>query len=239
MSPTKYFILSKTNNPFDTIEDDQTVILNSKHIFILPKIFMDTYIFRGIFECDLIEWSKQLCSKDKVFLDIGAHTGTYSIALSSYNQHVYSFEPQKMSYYAMCGSVVLSNIQNVTCYQIGLGSEEQVGEQTLKIVSEDGGGSTLHATSGVLREETIQIKTLDSFHIKNIGFIKMDVEENELYVLQGAVETLRNSNLPTIIYECNPNTEIENKIYTFLTQKLNYRVRPLGQHPTNMYIAEK
>lgn len=239
MSPTKYFILSKTNNPFDTIEDDQTVILNSKHIFILPKIFMDTYIFRGIFECDLIEWSKQLCSKDKVFLDIGAHTGTYSIALSSYNQHVYSFEPQKMSYYAMCGSVVLSNIQNVTCYQIGLGSQEQVGEQTLKIVSEDGGGSTLHATSGVLREETIQIKTLDSFNIKNIGFIKMDVEENELYVLQGAVETLRNSNYPTIIYECNPNTELENKIYTFLTQTLCYRVRPLGQHPTNMYIAEK
>jgi hypothetical protein len=80
MPPTKYFILSKTNNPFDTIEDDQTVILNSKHVFILPQLFMETYICRGIFECYLIEWSKQLCSKDKVFLDIGAHTGTYSIA---------------------------------------------------------------------------------------------------------------------------------------------------------------
>jgi FkbM family methyltransferase len=144
-----------------------------------------------------------------------------------------------MSYYALCGSVALSNIHNVTCYQVGLGSPEQVGEQTLKIVSEDGGGSTLHATSGILREEVIQIKTLDSFQIKNIGFIKMDVEENELYVLQGAVETLRNSNYPTIIYECNPNSVLEQKIYDFLTQTLCYRVRPLGQQPTNMYIAEK
>jgi len=201
---TKYFIMTKSPES-KTYENDknQILYLNNQETHILPQINLQYYSQHGLFESQLIEWCKQFCSKDKVFLDIGAHSGTYTISLSAYCKHVYCFEPQKMTFYSLCGGVALSGKNNVTCLQYGLGSPDQVGQQTLKIVSNDGGGSSLHSTNGVIREETIEIKMLDEFDICDIGFIKMDVEENELHVLKGALKTLDKSNYPTILFESN------------------------------------
>ena len=175
---------------------------------------------------------------DKVFLDIGAHTGTYAVSLASYCKHVYCFEPQKMTYYALCGSVALSNIDNITCFKSGLGSIDQIGQRSLKIVSNDGGGSSIHAETGVLREEAIQINTLDNFQLSDIGFIKMDVEENELHVLKGATDTLRRSNYPKILFESNPDSgEVSRDLFSYLTDVLNYRIVQIGGS-SNMYLAE-
>jgi len=201
-------------------------------VYLLPRTNLSYYTEHGLFESRLMEWCKQFCQKDKVFLDIGAHSGTYSISLSAYVKHVYSFEPQKMTYYALCGSVALSNKDNITCFQYGLGSKSQVGEQTLKIVSNDGGGSSLHATSGILREEQIQLKTLDSFELKDIGFIKMDVEENELYVLQGAVKTLEQNQFPPLLFESN----FENQVLFDFIKGLGYTILPVRGYK-NMYLA--
>lgn len=236
---TKYFLLLKSDKSIEEIEKDQIVYPNSNQVYILPQVNIDYYSKKGLFESQLIEWAKQLCSKDKVFLDIGAHTGTYSISLATSAKHVYAFEPQKMSYYALCGSVALSNIQNITCLQFGLGSRDQVGVKTLKIVSNDGGGSSMHANSGILREEQIKVDTLDRFQISDIGFIKMDVEENELYVLQGAEETLRRSNYPKILFESNSDSgDVAKRLFEYLTETLQYRVIQI-YGSSNMYLAER
>ena len=146
---------------------------------------------------------------------------------------MYSFEPQKMTYYSLCGSVALSNLKNVTCHNFGLGSQEQVGEKELFIVSNDGGGSTLIKNqSPVLSTETVTIRTLDSLQLKNVGFIKMDVEENELNVLKGAVETLKNSNYPTILFESN---DINEELFNFIKQ-LSYNIIQVSG-VNNMFLA--
>ena len=179
-------------------------------------------------------------------LDIGAHSGTYTIALSNYSKHVYSFEPQKMTYYALCGSVALSNLRNITCYNYGLGSKEQVGIKDLFIVSNDGGGSTVIGNNqssnhdithnNALAIEKIEIKTLDSFNVGNVGFIKIDVEENELNVLYGSLETLKNSNYPTILFECNKDKAINWKeLFEFLTN-LGYKTVDVSG-VSNMFLA--
>lgn len=235
---TKYFILTKP--PDTSVEDNtnnQIIYSNSLQTFILPQCNMNYYNDRGLFENQLIEWSKQLCSRDKVFLDIGAHTGTYSICLAPFSKEVYSFEPQKMTYYALCGSVALSNLQNITCIQSGLGSEDQVGALKLNIVSHDGGGSSVHLQNDkpVLREEMINIQTLDSYQIDNVGFIKIDVEENELYVLQGATETLKRSNYPKILFESNYEND---ELFDYLKIELGYTIIPLRGW-NNMYLAER
>lgn len=234
---TKYFILTK--DAASNIDDDtnnQIFYTNSSQAYILPRVNLDYYASNGLFENHLINWASQFCSRDKVFLDIGAHTGTYTIALASKCKQVYSFEPQKMTYYALCGSIALSNLNNVICIQSGLGSIEQVGKITLNIVSDDGGGSTVHAPENttVLRTEDIQIKTLDSFNLNNIGFIKMDVEDNELFVLKGAVKTLHMSNYPKILFEMN---KYNNELVNYLTQSLKYRIVGVGGY-SNMYLAE-
>ena len=96
---TKYFILTKRpgSQIYDN-NDNQIVYLNNKDVHILPQTNLTYYATHGLFESNLIEWCKQFCSKDKVFLDIGAHSGTYTISLSAYCKEVYSFEPQKMTY---------------------------------------------------------------------------------------------------------------------------------------------
>jgi len=227
---TKYIILTKSDE-----EEDQIIVLNKPHTYILPHTYLNYYAMNGLFEESLIKWCRQFCHTDKTFLDIGAHSGTYTISLAKYCKTVHSFEPQRMTYYSLCGSVALSNINNAFCHNFGLGSEEQKGVQTLKIISNDGGGSSLHASSNVLREEEIEVRTLDSFNIKNIGFIKMDVEDNELYVLQGAIETLEKNNYPPILFESNGNNE---ELFYFLKYTLGYRITTINGY-SNMFLASR
>lgn len=234
---TKYFLLTKSEEKSITNnESNQIIYPNRSLTYILPEVNLKYYCMNGLFESKLIEWAKQFCDKSKSFIDIGAHTGTYSVSLSNYAKHVYSFEPQKMTYYGLCGSIALSNIQNVTCINVGLGSKEQSGTAVLRIKSDDGGGSSIHENpdAKILKTEKIYIKTLDSYHIDNIGFIKMDVEENELYVLKGAVETIKRSDYPPILFESNENNE---ELFDYI-KSIGYKIIKIRGY-TNMYLTEK
>ena len=229
-----YFILQKSKNTTIENDGDNKIITidnntnnntnnQTNNVYILPYNNLDYYKTYGLFEKGLIEWSKQFCSSDKNILDIGAHTGTYAISLAHLCNKVYAFEPQQMTYYALCGSVALSNIHNINCMKYGLGSDSQVGIQTLNIVSDDGVGSTLHGGGGagdntntntnIMKTESIEVKTLDRFNITNISFIKMDVEGNELNVLLGSLNTLKNSNYPKIVFKSNTYNE---NLFNFL-----------------------
>ena len=229
-----YFILTK---PFDSdisCDKKNQIVYVKEKVYILPKNNISYYITNGLFEKGLIEWCKQFCKKNQNMLDIGAHSGTYTISLAEHCKHVYSFEPQKMTYYSLCGSVALSNITNVTCLNHGLGSEEQVGKQTLQIVSSDGGGSSLHNNNNhsVLQTEEIEVRTLDSFDIDNIGFIKIDVEDNELQVLLSGQTTLERSNYPKILFEMNTEN---NQLIDFL-KSINYNIISISGC-NNMFLA--
>ena len=117
----------------------------------------------------------------------------------------------------------------------GLGDEEQEGSMTLHIVSNDGGGSSVvPETDTFLDTEEIQIKTLDSMNLENIGFIKMDVENNEENVLRGGFETLKKSNFPSIMFECN-DREQHSSLFEFL-ENLGYKIVTL-MGARNMFLA--
>lgn len=208
-------------------------------------------------------------SEGKIFLDIGAHTGTFSVCLARSFASVYAFEPQKMTYYALCGSIALSGLDNVVCVNTALGSHEQVdacgGVGTLYINSGDGGTSSLHRdaldgggggvgvggvdgrdpgnpiipkNSGVVCEH-VKLCVLDKY--KNVfagkvGVIKIDTEENELEILRGGVEVLRESGLPFIFFEARPDRVGE--ITDFLKSIGYGGVVPIRSY-MNMYLASR
>jgi hypothetical protein len=60
----------------------------------------------------------------------------------------------------------------------------------------------------------------------------MDVEENELNVLKGAVETLKNSNYPTILFESNDRND---DLFDFIKQ-LSYKIVQVSG-VNNMFLA--
>lgn len=237
---TKYIILSKDER--DTIDDNtnnQIFFINKPLVYLMPSVNQTYYAERGLFENNLIEWCKQFCNADSLFLDIGAHTGSYAISLAPYAKRVLAFEPQRMTFYALCGGVALSASTNIECLKIGLGNSDQVGPKTLHIVSNDGGGSTVHAPSNdkVLCSETIEIQTLDSLNIQGkISFIKMDVEENELHVLQGGMETIVRTGYPKILFESNSQTNTA--LFDYLREILGYQIIKVHGF-FNMYLAEK
>jgi FkbM family methyltransferase len=246
---TSYFLLSKPGEITDTtdlinIDKDVVIYPPCGITYILPRNLASYYVTHGLFESRLINWCKQFIQKENggVFLDIGAHTGTWSLSLAPLAKHVFSFEPQKMTYYALCGSTALSNFKNITCINKGLGSHEQQGKMPLYVVSDDGGGSTVQTTSSnVLHQEEIEIITLDSLHINDICFIKIDVEENELAVLQGAVETLKKNDYPPIVFECNDtnlSTNPNHELYRFINAELGYQITPIAGI-CNMFLAHK
>ena len=237
---TKYIILTKDErDAADNNQNNQIFYINKPLTYLMPSVNQTYYSERGLFENNLIEWCKQFCRNDSIMLDIGAHTGSYAITLAPYCEKVFAFEPQRMTYYALCGGVALSSATNVECMKIGLGNQDQTGSKTLHIVSNDGGGSTVHAPASdkVLKNETIEIQTLDSLNIQGkISFIKMDVEENELQVLQGGMETIVRSGYPKILFESN--NQINTALFDYLREILGYQIIKVNGF-FNMYLAER
>ncbi len=258
-STTYFLLLRPATDPVHDASKHQIVHVAGTRLpspltaFLLPTVNLDHYSKHGLFEANLIEWSKQFCRQDGWFLDIGAHTGTYALALAPLCGGVMAFEPQRSTFYALCGSVALSGLADqIDCRQCGLGSLGQVGERTLHIVSKDGGGSSLHAsphgdddpddphspasTIHDLRQERIQVRTLDSFGLQGVGFIKMDVEGNELEVLRGGMETLQRSGHPPILMEVNTEGHFQ-RIETYLREIVGYNKLLRVGGTTNMALA--
>jgi len=117
---TKYFIYTKKGG-YSANDITGCQILTpasyASMIFLLPELKINDYYNGGLIEGNIVEWCKQFCSIDGAFLDIGANTGVYSICLSELCRNVYSFESKKLNYYALCGSVAMSNKENITCFQ--------------------------------------------------------------------------------------------------------------------------
>jgi FkbM family methyltransferase len=197
----------------------------------------------GVPEAAIINWAKgQFCDKSKTFIDGGAHMGVYSVLLSDSFKEVHSFEAQKRTYFQLCGNVFLNEKENVRPYNVAITSPAKANQiTTLSIVSKDGGGSTIcqpHTT--VLATEKVKTATIDSFHIENVGLIKLDIEGNELKALEGARNTIERSNKPPIIFEANNDawfTDQKKELFGYLNQN-GYDIVEIKPFD-NMYVALK
>ena len=229
-----YFILSKDKNKEITNNDASYIVVNNKYNYMLPYNNIYSHLDKGIFKNSIIEWCKELSNKDRIMLDIGSHTGTFSISLSNYYKKIYAFEPQKMTYYALCGGVALSNCHNIECVNYAIGSQEQVGNCNLNIIREDGFGSTLlEPINPIISQELVRVRTLDSFNFTNIGFIKLNTEGNELNVLKGSLNTLKESNNPSILFKSN-NKNYE--LYNFL-HNIGYTIININDYSDTFLAA--
>lgn len=139
-----------------------------------------------------------------IALDIGAHIGTHTIALSravGKDGLVIAFEPQEKICRELCMNMRLNNCTNVIPVHCALG--ERNGEVTLFTPLAINQGGTYLSDEG---DEVVDLRRLDDFKIRNISFVKMDVENYERMVLDGAWETFMASR-PVIMLEIQGNGE--------------------------------
>lgn len=132
-----------------------------------------------------------LCRPDRGAIDIGANNGKFSLAMSRRAAWCAAFEPNP-DYIARLRRA-LPKLQLHNC---ALGA--QPGRATLSVPVVNGvayGGFGRLAPTTVLadhphRRIEVQVRTLDSFALENVGLIKIDVEGFEEAVLEGAADTI-------------------------------------------------
>ena len=211
-----------------------------KQIMFFPEYSVAKWFFeKGIAEKALIHWiTDNFIDSGKMFLDIGAHVGTYAWTCGKKALHTYAFEFSPTTFCYLAANIALQNMEEkISPLPFALGNKEGIMDYIIR--SKDGGGNGckhLSATDNNCRKIPIPVRTLDSFQLDNVGFIKIDVEGFEKEVLEGAVETLKRNNYPKIVFESwgdwkesegVPAKQLRLDVIAFL-ESLGYRVDQIG-----------
>jgi FkbM family methyltransferase len=170
-----------------------------------------------------------------VFLDIGANVGTFSFALRPYCDAVYAFEPQRLIFNMLAGSVALNGWTNVYCFHVAIGNHHgsvevpqfdytkacsfgsiEFGERQREPLSQERGADPDKA-------EHVSLAPLDMWNFRRVDLIKIDVEGMEMQVLDGAAKTI-GMHRPIIMIEHGkvdkPNLQQKLRSLGYLTRDL-------------------
>jgi len=158
-----------------------------------------------------------LCNHGRDSVDAGASTGVYTKEMALFSNRVLAFEPIQKLYESFSKSKFLST-HNVMIFPCALSDTN--GYATLYIprfVNRFKTNYSLNAMAsfnksldvyftqhspGYMGSDavSVQTRTLDSFNLDNLAFIKIDVEGHEEEVLHGAKKTISSSH-PHILVE--------------------------------------
>jgi len=117
-------------------------------------------------------------------IDIGSNVGMWTRELAQKFEQVYCFEPNP-NFIECFNKNITEN--NVELFEFGLSNKEHTASQEFN-------STQMTNTPG-----DVQCRTLDSFNLNNIDFIKIDVDGFEVEVLEGAVETITRNNAVIVI----------------------------------------
>lgn len=123
-------------------------------------------------------------------IDVGGHVGLWSKSLVEFFDHVEAFEPVKE--HRECFE---KNVSGANIHPYALSDKEQ--RLCMKMEHGSSGDSYVQGDGDT------EARTLDSFGFDDVGFIKIDCEGYELFVVKGAKETLL-KNKPVMIVEQKP-----------------------------------
>ncbi len=137
-----------------------------------------------------------------IYIDIGANIGNHVHYLKKFKATGFAFEPEYSNF-----SLLKANASDAfVCKQIAL-SNSCSSEKLISYKDSRGNGYLSSTFNNVVNNwgdevdyQDVEVRTLDSFGIVNCNFVKIDVEGSELKVLQGAIQTLVQSN-PVVLIE--------------------------------------
>lgn len=177
--------------------------------------------------CNISKLRREIYGDGVMVIDGGANIGIYTVQIARTMTgwgSILAFEPYKWSYRALCGNVCIANAFNAEPIQAALGKMN--GVMHIKRIDPripmNFGGVSLKDTSGPL-EET-QVVTIDSFSLKRLDVLKLDVEGMEIEALEGAAETIKRCK--PVIFAEHHITGLD-KIEPVL-RRLDYTVESVG-----------
>jgi FkbM family methyltransferase len=178
-------------------------------------------------------------------VDIGAHIGTHTLSMAKFvgaNGRVVAFEPQRKIFRELAQNIRLNRLKNVAALRYALGSG--AGVVTMSASTPKNEGATGIGAGG----DKVELRTLDSFALKNISVLKIDVEGHENGVLDGAKKTIAREK-PILLVEVLGGQNIikavvpnKRKIFATIDKMvaLGYRVKRVSYHDfLGEYVGNK
>ncbi len=177
--------------------------------------------------------------RNGVAIDVGGHFGSSAIAFSHYFSNVICFEPNDFNFRVLRATLILNGIENITIHNNGLYSrdvslsmaDESAQEIPLPLdssgffdgISSDnlGAYSFSEKGSGLFQHSA---RTLDSYRLSDVVFIKIDVQGADGEVILGALSTISNC-LPVIVFEWEMNLS---QNYSVDFDDIEARLRSIG-----------
>lgn len=195
----------------------------------------DSIYFLGTYENFCTETVKKYIGRGDVCLDVGANMGWYSTLfrdICGAEGAVHSFEPVPQTFAELEKNVALNGSPpNVFLNNFGLGDEEKETEIYLFDDLPSGHASLAPGKTHSAQAILINIKTLDSYlemrKIKQVDFVKVDVEGAEMMFLRGAKKLFEQSKPPVIFMEMALGTTKEfgykpNDLIEFIKNQATY-----------------
>ena len=179
-----------------------------------------------------IEWIRSFENK-KVFFDIGANVGMYSVfAALNNNVNVYAFEPESNNFQTLMHNIDQNNLSDiVTPFPIGLSNKTELSK--LQISKFEAGSSHHTVGKDLLDHKNLEVissnfsqgifsTTLDDLCFKWAlpipTYLKIDVDGIESKIIEESKKTLSSDELRSVLIEINENREQDNSIIKTLTQ---------------------
>lgn len=191
------------------------------------------------------------------FLDCGSFIGTHTCTMAKSNPtgDVHSFEMMPYHHELLLTNVKNNNLKNVTVHHCALSNKNG----TLPLpdrdydIPDNYGHTKVNHPSG---SDLIKCSTLDSFDFKKrVSVIKIDVENHEIEVLEGALNTISMHRpfMMVEVHECKHEKFCNSKIWgklrglgyrlqryyenILLYPRLNEISRPVIDHQTVFYVG--
>lgn len=126
----------------------------------------------------------ELSNQKKCCIQAGGHAGIWPIELAKHYKNVFTFEPEKILFECMFNNALKENASNIFMSPQALGPECK----DAKFKSHSSAGSWRIADDG---DYDVHMVTIDSLNLKYCDAIFLDVEQYEIPVLQGALQTIK------------------------------------------------
>lgn len=153
-----------------------------------------TLDFYGEYAEEIAKLLKSLVQPDFHVLDIGANIGSLSLVFSRLvpKGSVIAFEPERKSFYSLCGSVAVNNISNVYCFQQALSNRTGIINVPELDVHQttDWGGVDLRVDYSNAAHYPVGLNTIDTLSLEKCHFIK-STTGMEREILEGGKETIK------------------------------------------------
>jgi FkbM family methyltransferase len=205
------------------------------YIFNRPH-FIGVHLSEG-YEAYTIKLFKEAVKPGATVLDIGANVGYFSLIAAhrvGAAGKVYAFEPGPDNFEVLKRNIEINRFENITAVRKAVGDQSKTVMLTL---AEDSDQHSLFDPPHVAATGRIPVEciALDDFLEGKVpDVIKLDVEGNELWALDGMQQAVANSRALTMIVEFNPaclhQAGVKAEALVSRLQELGFDLRVIDEH---------